>query len=314
MYQAGRGDYRPVESPLTVALSRQTATTVTLLTTKLGLTLVDTLDSTATPIVHPGAVASYQLYPGGKLYSPPVLQTLYGSTLENLSLGPDPVNNPLGVFRSSGTLVLDDNVQITGTLISETTASDVQISGTNVTIQAVNLPKLNGSNAVYQLPALLVRDNLTINPLSSSQVRGFAMVWDDFEIKRGSPDTQFTLLGRLATAGLLLRGRDTWTMTATAWNTDYTDYTGTGGLLGSLLSAVLDTVRSVLGLPAGATVYFPEYMKGVRGFDYQPTLTIQPDSSGVQLHWHTWSQPLFEKAPADEGLTWEVIRWEENPL
>ncbi len=309
---AGRGDHRPVESPLYVALARQDAGTLNLLTTKLGLTTVDTLDSTFNPLTHPGAVMSYQLYPGGKTYTPPLLQTDYGSTLQNLTLGPDPVTNPLGVFRSSGNLFLQNNVQISGTLISETSSSDVQVFGTNVTIQPASLPKLYGSSTVYQLPTALIRDDLEINPLSSVQLRGFTVVWDEFDLKRGSPNTQFSMVGNLATSSLLLKGRDTWTMTATDWNNDYNDFTDSGGLLGALLEALLDDIRAVLGLGSNDPVYFPEYMQYVRGFIVQPTLTFQPDLSGVQPHWQNWTQPVFQKGAADEGLVWDVIRWEDN--
>src|SRR5262245_2968644 len=309
---ANRGDSRPVASPLYVALLRQDAATLTLLQTKLGVTTLDALDSTATPLTHPGVVTSYQLYPGGKTYSPPLLQQIYGSALQDLTLGPDPIANPLGVFRSNGTLTLNNNVKITGTLITETTMSDIQVSGTNVVVQAANLPRLNGSSAVYQLPAALVRDSIYINSASGAQWKGFTMVWDDFEIKKGTPTTQFTLVGNLAATGLLLRGREPWTMTSTDWDKDYNDYMGTGGLLPLLLNSLLNTIRTELGLGASDPVYFPEYMQHVRGFTIQPTLTFQPDSSGVQPHWQDWTQPIFQKGATDEGLRWDVIRWEDN--
>lgn len=311
MKDAGRGDHRPLNSPLTLALARQDAATLLLLTTKLGLTLQDSLDSTASPITHPGAVSSYQLYPGGKSYVPPVLQTTYTSTLQNLTLAPDPITNPLGVYRSSGTLSLGNNVHLTGTLLTETGSSDVRVTGTNVVVQAAGLPKLNGSNTTYQLPAALIRDDLRIDPLSAMQLNGFTMVWDEFELKRGAPTT-FTMQGNLATAGLLLKGRDTWTMTGPLWNSDYNDFNGTGGILGFLLTTLFNTIRSVLGLNPGDTVYFPEFMQYQRGFIYKPTLTFQPDSSGVQPHWQDWTQPIFVKGAADEGLCWDVIRWEDN--
>ena len=308
----GRGDHRPVASPLYVALARQDAATLSLLTTQLGLTTVDSLDSTLNPLTHPGAISSYQLYPGGKTYSPPVLQNSNGSTLQNVTLGPDPVTNPLGVFRSTGSLFLQSNVQITGTLITDNTSSDVQVYGTNVVIQPASLPKLHGSATVYQLPAALVRDDLEIHPLSSMQLRGFSVVWDEFDLKRGSPNTQFTMVGNLAAAGLLLKGRDTWTMTATDWDNDYKNFTDSGGLLGGLLTAILNDIRAILGLGPGDPVFFPEYMQHVRGFIVQPTLTFQPDLSGVQPHWQNWTQPVFQKGASDEGLVWDVIRWEDN--
>jgi hypothetical protein len=312
MRLAGRGDHRPVEN-LHVALARQDAATLTLLTARLGLLLTDCTDSTLNPLTHPGAVTSYRLYPGGATYEPPQLQLVYGSSLSNLTLGPSAAN-PLGVFCSNGPLTIDDNVQITGTIISETTASDIQVIGENVVIQAIpaGLPKLHGSQVVYQLPTALVRDSLVINPLSSAQLRGFTAVWDDFELKRGASETQFTMQGNLATAGLLLKGREPWTMSGPLWNSDYNDYMGNGTLIAILLEALLNTIRNALGLPAGAPVYFPEYMQHVRGFTVQPTLTFQPASGAVQPHWQDWSQPIYQKGASDEGLCWDVIRWEDS--
>ncbi|HZN35080.1 MAG TPA: hypothetical protein VFB80_14725 [Pirellulaceae bacterium] len=312
MSSANRGDHRPVESPLYVAVARQDLPTMTLLNVNLGLLTIDTLDSTANPLTHPGAVTSYQLYPGGRSYAPPVLQLNYGSAVQDLTLAPDPVANPLGVFRSSGTLTINNNVSITGTLISETTMSEIYVAGTNVVVQAANLPKLYGSNTVVQLPATIARDSIFINSAAAAQWKGFTMVWDDFDMKKGAATTQFTMVGNLATAGLMLRGREPWTMTSTAWNNDYNDYMGSGGLLPALLNALFNTIRAALGIPSGEPVYFPEYMQHVRGFTIQPTLTFQPDLSGVQPHWQDWSQPVFQKGPGDEGLCWDVIRWEDN--
>lgn len=312
MKTAGRGDYRPLNSPLNIALARQDATNLGLLQTNLGLTLVDTLDATTNPINPTGSVSSYQLYPGGTPYSPPQLNQYNGGQLQDMTFGPDPITNPLGVFRSpGGTLDVRDNVRITGTLITETTSSDVRIRGANVVWQGYALPKLQGSTTTYQLPTALVRDDLRIDPLSNFQLNGFTMVWDEFELKNGSPTT-FTMQGNLATAGLLLRGRSNWTMTATDWNSDYNDYMGTGSILGILLQNLFNTIRSALGLPNGATVYFPEYEQYQRGFLYQPTLTFQPNSSGVQPHWQDWTQPIFVKAASDAGLCWDLIRSEDN--
>jgi hypothetical protein len=49
-------------------------------------------------------------------------------------------------------------------------------------------------------------------------------------------------------------------------------------------------------------------MQGTAGLTVKPALTIQPDSSGVKYHWQDWSQPVYVKASADEGLRWNVVR------
>jgi hypothetical protein len=280
---------------------------------KLALATLDTsLASTSAPLTHPGAIAGYQLYPGGKTYQPPVLQATYGVSLQDLSIGPDPVNNPLGVFRSSGALSIQNNVHIKGTIVTDSSSPEIQIYGTNVVLQAASLPHLEGSNQTWQLPVALIKSHLRINSGSNSQITGLTVVWDDFEIKTGAPSTQFQVTGNVFSAGLNLRGRDTWTMTTTDWTNDYNNYNGTGGLLPALLAILLDTIRGALGLPPGATVHFPEYMQHVRGFTVQPTLTIQPESSGVQPHWHDWTQPIFLPDSADPGLRWNLVRYEDG--
>ena len=313
MRQAGRGDHRPFNGPLGIALTRQDVTTLHHVQVKLAVATTDTsLVPTTAPLTHPGIVSGYRLYPGGKVYQPPVLQTTYGASLANLTLGPDPATNPLGLFRSSGALAIQSNVRITGTIVTDSSLPEIQIHGTNVLLQAASLPRLEGSNQTWQLPVALVKTYLRINSNSSSQIKGTAIVWDDFEIKTGSATTQFTLSGNLFTAGLNLRGREGWTMTATDWTNDYNDFNDTGGLLGGLLASLLNTVRSALGLPAGATVHFPEYMQHQRGFTIQPALTLQPDSSGVLPHWQDWTQPIYVKDPSDPGLRWNLVRYEDG--
>jgi hypothetical protein len=296
MHSAGLPDHRPFESPLTLALSRQSGGDVNTLTDELGLTIVDTTASTANPLEHPGAVSSYRLYPGGKEYTIPVIQALYGSTIQNVTLAPDPLTNPLGIFRSSGGLNIQNNVRLTGTLITSGSLPEVQIYGRNVVLEAFELPKLSGSNQVYRLPVALVRDSLRINSAADAQITGFTMVWNDFELKRGATTTRFALQGNLAAAGLLLRGREPWTLSQTEWQLEHT-------LFEVQLANVLNPNR---------VLYFPEWMERQRGFTVQPALTFQPRSSGVQPHWHDWSRPVYEKGSGDLGLKWELVRWEEG--
>ena len=311
----GRADSRPFASPLTIALVRQDAATLTMLQSKLGLTLTDSAAATTDPLTHPGSVINYRLYPGGKPYTPPILQGM-GNPIQNVTLGPNPINNPLGVFRVSGALTVQSNVRITGTVISDAIGHDISVSGTNVVFEAANLPALYGSNDVYQLPAVIARSDLAVSSAADVKIRGSAIVWDDFELKRGSPSTKFELRGNLATSSLLLRGRDAWTLTPTTWNNDLADFDPPGGLLGGLLSlleSLLNNVRAFLGLASDEPVFFPDYMHYKRGFVTQPALTFTPESSGVLPRWHDWSQPVYQKDPGDPGLRWEVIRWEHNP-
>jgi hypothetical protein len=310
MRLAGRGDHRPFASPLTIAVARQDAPTLLLLTTKLGLTTVDSLLSASAPVNHPNSVAGYQLYPGGKIYYPPILQDIYGGSLQDLTLEPDAINNPLGLFRSRGSLAVNSNVHLRGTLVGETNTSDVQVHGTNVSFEAVNLAPIEGSSNTYQLPVNLLRDDLRIHGTSNATIRGLTMVYDEFELRQGPANAQFAMHGKLVTNGLRLRGRDEWTLPN--WGNDYDDFSGTGGLLAILLNTLLNTIRNALGLNPGDTVYFPEYMQHVRGLTVQPQMTFQTETTGVKYHWHNWSQPIYQKDPSDPGLRWNLIRWVEG--
>jgi hypothetical protein len=293
---AGLPDYRTFPNKMTLAHSNQDGGVEDKLKDKLGITLVDTNASTSSPLAHPGAVLTYRLYPGGKEYKAPVLQNEYGNPLQNVTVAPDAVANPLGIYRSSGSLTVQSNVQITGTINTEGSNSDIQIQGTNVKLQASNLPSLYGSNQVYQLPAALVLDDVRIHSAADAQILGATMVWDEFEIKNGLSTTNFALTGNLITSGLLLRGRTNWVQTPALWSMDK-------GLFEAQLQSSMDANRPK---------YFPDFQEQWRGFAVKPTLTFAADSSGVHAHWHDWSQPIYQPDPADPGLVWEVVRWEDG--
>jgi hypothetical protein len=310
MKNDNRGDHRPFSGQVTIAYSRQDLTTMTQLATQLGLTTVNSTAATTAPVTHPGTVTSYQLYPGGKTYTTPVVQDLHGSTIQNVTLAADPVSNPLGIFRSRGSLTIRNNVRITGTLISDGSSPSVQIEGTNVVLEARDLPMLEASAQRWQLPAAIVQEDVRIYSDSAAQMKGAVLAWNNFEIRNGTPTTSFALTGNLLSAGLQIRGRTPWTLTAATWDSDHDDYNDL--FSGGLFTILLNLIKSILGLGAGDQLYFPEFMQWKRSFTIQPTLTIQPDSSGVRSHWHDWSQPVYEKASSDPGLRWNLIRYEDG--
>lgn len=292
---AGLGDYRPFPGVLTIRgiATTQDATTMALLMTKLGMVLVEPTLGVGAPVNHPGTVAGYKLYPGGKTYTPPILQNNYGNPIQNVTLAPDPVNNPLGIYRSSGALSVQGNVRITGTIITDGTGAEIQVYGTSNQFQPYNLPSLYGSAQTYQLPTAMVQDGLRINSGAGMQIGGAVVVWDEFRIKNGLPSTSFSLTGDLITKKLTLEGRSTWTQTAATWTSDKTQF-------------------SLQLLGPSPILYFPDYMENKKGFVVKPTLTFSSDSSGVKPHWHDWSQAIYQPDPADPGLKWEVVRWEDN--
>jgi hypothetical protein len=294
---AGKGDYRPFNSPLTIALSRQDSTNLAHLQTRLGIVTVDSTASTSNPLTHPGIVSSYKLYPGGTSFDILKLQDIYGtSTLENLTIAPDPKLNPLGIFRSNGALTLDNAVNFTGTIITEGSSPEIQVaSGSAVTLNAFNLPAISGSSQVYQLPLALVGSNLKMQTDTDVTINGFTMVWDEFKLEQGLATTKFSLTGNLVTSKLTVRGRDSWFQNATAWGAWKTSYDW-----------------DLVNHPLDPTPFFPDFMERYGGYIVKPTLTFQPASSGVKPHWQDWTQPVYKKAASDTGLLWEVVRWEEE--
>jgi hypothetical protein len=121
-------------------------------------------------------------------------------------------------------------------------------------------------------------------------------VWDEFELKAGAPTTKLSMTGSMITAGMLLRGRDTWVKTPTEWQAQYTQF----------------TLQEANLLDPNRIRYFPEYMEKNASLTVQPTMTFQSHPIGISHHWQDWSQPLYQADPSDPGLRWNVIRYENG--
>jgi hypothetical protein len=289
MRLAGQADNRPFSGNMILS-SRTNSDVLTTLQSDLGLTTYVLSDeSNSAPILHPGGVSSYQLYPGGKSYSTVNIQAIYGSSLTGVVLGADPLTNPLGIFRSQGALTLNLGTKITGTIIANGGSSAVYIRGLLVELNAATLPALDGDSQAYQLPAALIQDDLRVYGGSGSKINGGVVVWDQYVLESGLQATSMTHTGRLLTQDFTVNGRTEWNLVDTVWNGDYTLYKLTGGI-----------------------GYFPTFMQTVALLAMKPSLTISPDSSGVKCHWQDWSQPIYVKGATDEGLRWSLIRIQDG--
>ncbi len=284
----GRGDYRPFSGVLTLRQSQQYSSVLNSLHNELGTPTLNTNASSNQPISPPGTVTKYRLYPGGKEYDVPSLQGTYGFLMHSAAAGPDPLTNPLGVFRSDSWMTFGNNAKITGTLISPGSSSDMSILGTGIEFKGYTLPPLEGSNQNYQLPALVVRDDVRFYGSTGTTIEGLAIVWDQFEILSGSTSTQMNLVGKLVTSGLQVRGRDEWENLSS----------------GSWTSSLVTFLNQILWF--NGTKYYPQWMQQRAGIDYQPQLTVKP-SSGVQYRWQDWSQPVYVKGSGDTGLRWNIM-------
>jgi hypothetical protein len=267
-----------------------------LLDNNLGLTLNYLSSySNVAPVTHPGTVTSYRLYPGGKQYSVPRIQDTYGSTLSNASLGPDPILNPLGVFRSSGSLSLADNAHIKGSLIAES-SSPLVVSGSNIVLEGSDMPELRGATTPVQLPSLLSSDTVRIASSSQSQITGIAVAWSPVLIEAGTVSTSLSFQGRLLAYDLDFGRRTNWSTNNGYWTSGLNAFEG-------------QQSSWTYGL---SSWFFPTYLKARDALPYEPQLQIKGPASPVAYQWQDWSQPIYVKADQDPGLRWELISWRES--
>lgn len=287
---SGSADDRPFNGPVVLSYGRQSDETLDLLQDDLGLATFNSTASTTAPVAHPGFVLSYRLYAGGQAYAPPIVQSVHGSSLRNIVLQPNPATNPLGIYRSNGPLAIQENVAIHGTLVGESSGGAVEIHARQVALAGVNLPPVEGDATVRQLPAAIVRDDLRLLGGSGVSISGLAMVYDDFEVRSGPLATDVALTGQLLSAGLSIRGR--------------TQFDDLGDADWSALYASFRAQSTVQ--------YFPDWLARQAALPPAPRIVIRRPTSGVKYHWHTWSQPVYRKDPADAGLRWNLVRWVEE--
>lgn len=287
---AGLGDYRPFGGgTLTLNLTRQGTSELTALQTQLAVPTLHTGAASNQPVAPPAGATTYQLYPGGKAYEIPSLQRQFGAVMQGATAQPDPVENPLGVFRSEGWMTFGDNAKVIGTVLSPGSSSDLVVAGKNVEIRGYNLPPLEGSSEVAQLPALLVRDDLIVYGGSGSTIKGLAMVWNRFQIDDGATSTSMNLTGKLLARNVAIGKRTEWNQVSNS--------TWTNSLNNFLLQVLLPF----------STKFYPQYFQQHSGFSYQPKITFKPDSTPVRYHWQDWNKPVYVKGASDPGLRWQII-------
>jgi hypothetical protein len=295
MRLAGLADQRPFTGSVTLP-SSTAAADQTLLATNLATTTVLHNNSRSSgPVNHPGSVTSYRLYPGGTTYAIPDLRATYGSTVSGATLQAHPQTNPLGVFRATDEISLGTGTTLTGTVLNPT-SKPVNVTGTGVVVQGRNLPLLQGSTTNYQIPSMIVNDEINVRSGATCNLRGLIMAWDQFDVDSRTATTSVAVTGRIMAADIDLRGITTWQQDSTWW--------------GARLTEFLAQVPA--NPPTAENLYFPVWLRTNHGFNPQPTLTIQPDSSGVQYHWHDWSQPVFIADATDGALRWNLISWQSG--
>lgn len=285
---AGREDNRPLTGPVYMPMGRTDAMNRSRLNDLLGLATHDIAESNSAPLNHPGSVSRYRLYPGGKEYS---VETL-PNTLINATYEPNPLTNPLGLFRNSGNVTIDDNVTVRGTIVTAGSGADIYLAGQNVQLLANDLPSLYGDATVRQLPVAIVADDFRLLEFGEATIRGLAIAWDEFDVQRGTHAARLDYQGRLLAKEMKLAGRYEWMLSTSIWQTIFNSFISQSGYGNS---------------------YFPHWLDQSSQLDEKPTLTISPESREVTYHWHDWSQPFFPADPNNGTLQWDLISWTDDP-
>ena len=296
--QAGT-DYRPFTGTVALDNSRQSGSVTNELTSWLGVNVTGISGNSIVPLTFPSGVTSYQLYPGGKVYAIPRLQDVLVSPAKNQVLAADPLNNPLGVYRTDASWSFMAGSKLTGTLLCENPTAVITVSGSAVQLSGLNLPNLEGSNASYQLPLAIVKNDVVVAGSSVSTVSGLVIAWNQFVISSGSKGTLLTLTGRVFADGFGINGRTEWsTLTDAQWQQSLSDFLNQ-----------YDPLLFALGL---SEQYYPRWMeKSPYLLAAAPKLNFIPPTN-VTYHWPNWGQPIYVKADGDAGLRWNLVSWGES--
>jgi hypothetical protein len=283
MRTAGYPDYRPFNGPVDLPFSEQDALYLYALTNRLAVTAANVaVNEAASDWVKPTSLGSYQIYDGGPTYTIPTL----GATLQDTTLGADPLTNPLGIYYREGTVEIGDNVTIRGSLFCR---DDIKIQGSNVHFQPVELPALHGSDQPVRLPVASCRSFL-VGPTGGGELAGLLAVFEKFEIQKSPETMQFAITGQVVTHNFYVRERQPWE--SLNWGQYYFDFW--------------------YQLTHGGEARFPVWM-GSQGRDPKPLLTVKPDSGPIRYHWHYPGNRVYEPHPDDDGLRWDLLDWTENP-
>ncbi len=286
MAQNGAGDWRSVIGTWKAPSGKLANETIALLKDDLRVAVENISVNTSPPVSIGSPITSYRLYPGGPSYTVPVI----GSVIANINLAPDPQSNPLGLFRTSGSLEIRDNVTIRGTILTDSSGS-VNLTGKSIAWEPVLLPTLDGQSTPYRLPAVVTPNDFWIRAGSKSgRIRGALVVGKEFRLYQANDtDASCQILGRVVAQQITCRNRTNWPTWISTWQAYSRDF-----------------------LSQTQIAYFPVWLQEYRSLQPDPQLTIQPDPGRYIDHWPAWSQPVFVVPSGKSGLRWRVIRWSES--
>jgi len=58
--------------------------------------------------------------------------------------------------------------------------------------------------------------------------------------------------------------------------------------------------------------YFPLWLGTNQGLQINPRLVITPESQTRIYHWPDFSQAIYQPHPADPGLRWKIVAWNDK--
>lgn len=287
MKQAGYPDYRPFTETLRWYPAVQTPDDLLAVTTWLGLSTI----SLPPQVVNNdlkllSGLSSYQLYRGGPTYSVPELS----GSIANTSLNADPLNNPCGIFFRSGSMIIGDNVQLTGTIIC---TGDVTIAGSNILLRAAPLQSPWQAYDSMEIPVLVCR-SLRFEFGLQRQIQGFVGAFGEFQVKKNDASCQLLLEGKIFAQRFRIDPRTPW---------DTFDW--------DKKLAQFELQRPTA---TGDDKYFPLWLRQF-GLYPEPRIVLKTRPSAVGYHWKTETDPIYVPAARDTtplepqpGLRWKIVR------
>lgn len=244
----------------------------------------ETLDLADYAWPDPPGSLGYRLFAGGRRYYP----TEVPKDLQEVELGPDPLLNPLGIFRRSNTVCLREDVVLAGML---TTSRDLHFHDPGADLRPIELP---GPEGPMQLPTLVSDRKTIVYDEAIANVRGMLLVGDTFEV-RSAPQSQnqFFLQGKLAAKELDVQPRAQWNRTSNWWDSRY--------------EAFLAQEHGIDGIPL-----WPIWLLSRWDLDPEAAVVLRSEEEPVEYHWQDQWDAIYVPGDGDEGLRWELLDWQEK--
>ncbi|MGB9689950.1 hypothetical protein [Thermogutta sp.] len=290
MKQAGYPDYRPFTGIVRWPGYLQTLADLNA-RLWLGVSVISVVPQyPGGDLQSPATLNQYRVYPGGPVYTVPQLPDI----LAGVTMVPDPLTNPCGLYFRSGNLTLQDNVQWTGTVI---VTGDVILSGSNVSLRAVSMPPVSNKQGAVELPVLVCK-NLRVEPGTRRQIEGLVGAFGEVQIKKASDTTDVQFLGKVFATRFRIDPRTPWD--SVDWDKKLSDF------------------QKQKPNATGDNKYFPLWLRQF-GLDPAPKVRFTDRTPVITYHWKDATNTVYAPAPQDytaiestPGLRWKIVNVVED--